>query len=106
MSEEHKNNPLHGITLKAMLESLVEHVGVPVFRVGRFGFNDGDHRGLDQFARYFRPDRFHRHRQAGDRGEGHGAGQRPLQFADVAHHALGDHVQHVFRPGTIDDGAG
>jgi uncharacterized protein (DUF2132 family) len=27
MSEEHKNNPLHGVTLKIMLEKLVEHYG-------------------------------------------------------------------------------
>lgn len=27
MSEEHKNNPLHGITLKMILEALVEHYG-------------------------------------------------------------------------------
>jgi uncharacterized protein (DUF2132 family) len=27
MSDEHKNNPLHGITLQAILESLVEHYG-------------------------------------------------------------------------------
>ena len=27
MSDEHKNNPLHGITLKMILEELVEHYG-------------------------------------------------------------------------------
>ena len=27
MSDEHKNNPLHGITLKMVLETLVEHYG-------------------------------------------------------------------------------
>lgn len=27
MSDEHKNNPLHGITLQALLERLVEHYG-------------------------------------------------------------------------------
>ncbi|SFV57003.1 hypothetical protein MNB_SV-8-935 [hydrothermal vent metagenome] len=27
MSNEHKNNPLHGITLKVLLNELVEHYG-------------------------------------------------------------------------------
>jgi uncharacterized protein (DUF2132 family) len=27
MSDEHKNNPLHGMTLQAILERLVEHYG-------------------------------------------------------------------------------
>jgi uncharacterized protein (DUF2132 family) len=27
MSDEHKNNPLHGLTLKVILERLVEHHG-------------------------------------------------------------------------------
>lgn len=27
MGGEHRNNPLHGITLKALLEALVEHYG-------------------------------------------------------------------------------
>lgn len=27
MNNEHKNNPLHGITLKMILEALVEHYG-------------------------------------------------------------------------------
>ncbi len=27
MSDQHANNPLHGITLKIILESLVEHYG-------------------------------------------------------------------------------
>jgi uncharacterized protein (DUF2132 family) len=27
MNDEHKNNPLHGITLQAILEKLVEHYG-------------------------------------------------------------------------------
>jgi len=27
MNDEHKNNPLHGITLQAILERLVEHYG-------------------------------------------------------------------------------
>ncbi|MCJ7764738.1 MAG: VF530 family protein [Thiovulaceae bacterium] len=27
MNEEHKNNPLHGITLQEILESLVDHYG-------------------------------------------------------------------------------
>ena len=27
MGDEHKNNPLHGITLKMILEELVEHYG-------------------------------------------------------------------------------
>jgi len=32
MSEEHKNNPFHGITLKMILEALVEHYGWKVLR--------------------------------------------------------------------------
>jgi len=32
MSEEHKNNPLHGITLKMILEALVEKYGWKVLR--------------------------------------------------------------------------
>ena len=32
MSDEHKNNPLHGITLKMILEALVKHYGWKILR--------------------------------------------------------------------------
>ncbi len=32
MSEEHKNNPFHGITLKMILEALVKHYGWKILR--------------------------------------------------------------------------
>ncbi len=32
MSEAHKNNPFHGITLKRILEDLVEHYGWKILR--------------------------------------------------------------------------
>jgi len=32
MSEEHKNNPFHGITLKMILEDLVKHYGWKILR--------------------------------------------------------------------------
>ena len=32
MSDEHKNNPLHGITLKMILEAIVKHYGWKVLR--------------------------------------------------------------------------
>ena len=32
MSDEHKNNPLHGITLKMILETIVKHYGWKILR--------------------------------------------------------------------------